>query len=254
MTCGLAVKRPHDFESYVLDDSDSPDEVEIKRRRQLSVMQPQCSPFRPQLGTLATSLLQSVAGNGASAPANSPQQSFVGTPRGGTGNFGVDLLSSKCQLSSAQLESYLKAEVQYLRRRRLIPRKGGASHGGNLSNSTSGADAASSYRSAAKSPSSCHSGSDSDGETCSSITKKDQPACSSDFDSANLYDRPQFSLNQVKLICERLLGEQALRLRYEYETALNKKLEEQHEQYVQFTREMIKEQSNAGSGECSYLS
>jgi len=158
MTCGLAVKRPHDFEAYVLDESDSPDEVEIKRRRQLSVMQPQCSPFRPQLGTLATSLLQSVAGNGAGAPAGtSPQQScFVGASRGGTGlNVGGDLLSSKCQLSSAQLESYLKAEVQYLRRRRLIPRKGGAGHGTNFS-SSNGADVASSYRSAAKSPSSCH--------------------------------------------------------------------------------------------------
>jgi hypothetical protein len=40
-----------------------------------------------------------------------------------------------------------------------------------------------------------------------------------------LYDKPQFSLRQVKLICERLLKEQEMRLRYEYETILNKKLE-----------------------------
>lgn len=40
-----------------------------------------------------------------------------------------------------------------------------------------------------------------------------------------LYEKPQFSLRQVKLICERLLKEQEIRLRYEYETALNKKLE-----------------------------
>lgn len=40
-----------------------------------------------------------------------------------------------------------------------------------------------------------------------------------------LYEKPQFSLRQVKLICERLLKEQEMRLRYEYETILNKKLE-----------------------------
>jgi hypothetical protein len=40
-----------------------------------------------------------------------------------------------------------------------------------------------------------------------------------------LYERPQFSMNQVKLICERLLKEQETRLRYEYETVLNRKLE-----------------------------
>lgn len=35
-------------------------------------------------------------------------------------------------------------------------------------------------------------------------------------------------MNQVKLICERLLKEQETRLRYEYETVLNRKLEGEH--------------------------
>jgi hypothetical protein len=81
-----------------------------------------------------------------------------------------------------------------------------------------------------------------------------------------LYEKPQFSLRQVKLICQRLLKEQEMRLRYEYETVLNKKLEgllfktilttsshsayrytvktlhhftEKHDQYVQFAREQL---------------
>lgn len=48
MTCGLALKRPHDYEAYL-----SPDNtIEAKRSRGSAY----CSPFRPQLGTLAASL------------------------------------------------------------------------------------------------------------------------------------------------------------------------------------------------------
>ena len=46
MTCGLAVKRPHDYEAYLGENG-----VEAKRPRQAH-----CSPFRPQVGTLAASL------------------------------------------------------------------------------------------------------------------------------------------------------------------------------------------------------
>jgi len=41
------------------------------------------------------------------------------------------------------------------------------------------------------------------------------------------------------MICERLLKEQEMRMRYEYETVLNRRLEEQHGQYVQFAQEQI---------------
>lgn len=54
MTCGLAVKRPHDYESYLSPDAS----VEVKRSRTANT---HCSPFRPQLGTLATSLMQSTS-------------------------------------------------------------------------------------------------------------------------------------------------------------------------------------------------
>ena len=56
MTCGIAVKRPLDYESYLSPESG----IDIKRARQTN---PQCSPFRPQLGTLATSLMQSTNGS-----------------------------------------------------------------------------------------------------------------------------------------------------------------------------------------------
>jgi len=144
------------------------------------------------------------------------------------------------QLSSTQLEAYLRAEIQYLKRRKLIPQHRNSSQ---AQSSNSGADngdaepaSSISYRSGAVSPSSCHSGSDSDSETgCTTEHQKStQP-----MDIASLYEKPQFSLKQVKLICERLLKEQEIRLRYEYETALNKKLEEQHESYVQFAKEQI---------------
>jgi hypothetical protein len=78
------------------------------------------------------------------------------------------------------------------------------------------------------------SGSDSEGDMSVPLEEKksgnvgivDRSGCSKDsIHTASLYDRPQFSLRHVKLICERLLNEQALQLRYEYETALNKKLE-----------------------------
>ncbi|OZC05725.1 hypothetical protein X798_07301 [Onchocerca flexuosa] len=56
------------------------------------------------------------------------------------------------------------------------------------------------------------------------------------------------------MICERLLKQQEVRLRYEYETILNQRLEEQHEQYVQFAREQIERQHQDDGQELSYLS
>jgi hypothetical protein len=48
MTCGLAVKRPLDLSQ------DSFELVDVKKSRHSG--SPGCSPFRPQLGILATSL------------------------------------------------------------------------------------------------------------------------------------------------------------------------------------------------------
>ncbi|RCN23679.1 hypothetical protein ANCCAN_30634, partial [Ancylostoma caninum] len=92
------------------------------------------------------------------------------------------------------------------------------------------------------------SGSDSEGES-TSIRK------SSTNSYQALAEKPQFSLKQVRIICERLLKEQEMRLRYEYELALNQKLDEQHEQYVQFASEQMASQYKENSaGEFSYLS
>ncbi|KAH7676032.1 Protein E01A2.6 [Aphelenchoides avenae] len=222
MSCGLAVKRPHDYEAFLDADAD------VKRSRTTA----HCSPFRPQMGTLAASLPQS----------NSPASP------GGYLNTDNDSpfasISGKGQLTGNQLESYLRAEVRYLKRRKLIPRRNAVTDG------TGGGDAASStgYRRGSSSSSSFHSGSESDGET-SSGRKQANPSAA---DLGSLYDKPQFSLKQVKLICERLLKEQEVRLRFEYETLLNKKLEEKHEEYVQFAKEQFERRSTPA--DLSYMS
>ena len=241
MTCGLAVKRPHDYENFLASESG----VEIKRPRSTNQhLNPQCSPFRPQLGTLAQSLMQANNSNTAQTSKEDESNPFIN-------------VSSKCQLSSNQLESYLRAEIQYLKRRKLIPKKPStlttqksSETGQSGKTSTDLPNSSNSYRHGAISPSSCHSGSDSDGEASgnSMEAKVDAPS----FMEA-LYEKPQFSLKQVKLICERLLKEQENRLRYEFEGALNKKLDEKHEQYIQFAKEQL-ETTRKNDADFFYLS
>jgi hypothetical protein len=261
MTCGLAVKRPYDYEAYLLDESETGDDcVEIKRSRQLTAIQPQCSPFRPQMGTLASSLPQLMQSAGSQTQITPSQ------PGPATTNIHFDdSIANRCRLSPAQLETYLKAEVQYLRRRKLIPKHNNYAHNQSQADSITNQSSVNEYRSGMKSPSSCNSGSDSEGEGEVPVKKSKQlvvtsvGASSSSQDAPNasdLYDCPQFSLRHVKMICERLLNEQARSLRFEYEAALSKKLEEQHELYLQFTREIIKEkeQTSSSIAHCSYLS
>jgi len=216
MSCGLALKRPHDYEAYL-----SPN-VEPKRPRPLN-----CSPFRPQLGTLAASL----------PPTQSPNSSngFAASVRNSEPDSPFAIVSGKCQLSKTQLEDYLRAEVRYLKRRRLIPRR---------TTNGDGDEDGSNYRRGGSSPVSSVSGSDSEGEH--QIQGKRSKFMN------DLYERPQFSMNQVKMICERLLKEQETRLRYEYETVLNRKLEEKHQEYVQFAREQL--ENRPSSTDYSYLS
>jgi len=221
MTCGVAVKRPYDFEAYLSPDAG----VEAKRTKQSH-----CSPFRPQFGTLAASLPHSQA---LSLVRDKERSDCDASP--------FASVSEKYRLSETQLESYLRAEVSYLKRRKLIPRRTESSCVAS-SVHAQGGSMSSSYRPMPASPSSCHSGSDSDGELSANKISSE----------AFLYDKPQFSLKQVKMICERLLKEQEVRLRYEYETILNQKLEEKHEQYVQFAKEQIERTNN--STDFSYLS
>uniref|UniRef100_A0A1I8AT04 Akirin n=1 Tax=Steinernema glaseri TaxID=37863 RepID=A0A1I8AT04_9BILA len=214
MTCGLALKRPFDFETYLSADGPS----QAKRQRQ----SPHCSPFRPQLGTIAASLPTSSTLKVLHQ--DESDDSPFATVNGG-------------KLTSAQLESYLRAEVRSLRRRKLIPRRRVESGSGHVDQNKP----STSYR--AVSP--VNSGSsDSEGESNhrrENITRSARHM--SPTESDDLYEKPQFSLKQVQLICERLLQEQEVRLRYEYENVLSTQLSEQHEQYVTFVQEQIKASS-----------
>ncbi|CAB3407322.1 unnamed protein product [Caenorhabditis bovis] len=219
MACGLALKRPHghEYESYLNDDSYG---SEAKRARTAT----HCSPFRPQMGTIAANL-----------PSTSSFAKIVKTEEATP----FSSVAGQVQLSSSQLDAYLRSEIKNLRRRKLIPKSfEGVDGDASVSNENRKV-----YR-APKSPT--QSGSDSEGEVASMSSRK-----------AEIYTKPQFSLRQVQMICERLLKEQETRLRYEYETALTKKLEEQHEQYVQFAAEQLSHKRVESSGDdysYSYLS
>lgn len=65
-------------------------------------------------------------------------------------------------------------------------------------------------------------------------------------------DRPIFTYAQVRTICERLLKEQEMRLREEYDQTLNSRLAEQHETFVRFTYDQI--HRRLGDAPMSYLS
>lgn len=224
MTCGLALKRPYDYEAYLSPDGGS----QAKRQRQ----SPHCSPFRPQLGTIAASLPTSSALKVLHKNDTQVDDSPFATINGG-------------KLSSAQLESYLRAEVKFLRRRKLIPRRReDAGAGPSIEDAPS-----TSYR--AMSPASHSGSSDSEGELSAGNDRTPRAARQMSPTTA-LYDKPQFSLKQVQLICERLLKEQEVRLRYEYETVLSKKLEEQHEQYVQFAQEQFQEKFVHPTRDCDF--
>uniref|UniRef100_A0A183CAD0 Akirin n=1 Tax=Globodera pallida TaxID=36090 RepID=A0A183CAD0_GLOPA len=238
MTCGLAVKRP-------LDLGQDGTLVDVKRPRH-SGASPQCSPFRPQLGILATSLMQSTV------PIKVPTPPPFGCGVAVASSPFADV-SGRCRLSSTQLDTYLRAEIQALKRRRLIPRRQAIFPDGDGYNNgaiTSTPVSSTSAFRKASSPSSSNSGSDSETETMKTGNAEEEKRAMLEA----LYQKPQFSLRQVKLICERLLKEQEMRLRYEYETILNKKLEEQHEQYVQFAKEQLDTNAAMKGDDIPYLS
>jgi uncharacterized sporulation protein YeaH/YhbH (DUF444 family) len=151
-----------------------------------------------------------------------------------------------CQLSSSQLGAYLRSEIKSLRRRKLIPKRSL-----NESDKASSGDENTPTKIAYRTPNSpSQSGSDSEGEGQAAATKTTQ-----ELYVTKLSEKPQFSLKQVQLICERLLKEQELRLRHEYESALNQRLDEQHEQYVQFAAEQLSVNHRPKSrDDLSYLS
>lgn len=253
MACGLALKRPYDYDGFM-----SPDDTsDIKRRRTNT----RCSPFRPFLGTLAASLP-----NASSSPA--PSKACSANEGISKNESPFATVANHIQLSPGQLESYLKAEVRYLKRRRLLPKRlfvecsSGERVDPEQRNLEPKSDSSflhrdfklngsstNNYRTAPHSPTG-NSGSDSDGETTASSGLQNRRSGT----ELSIFDKPQFSLKQVQLICERLLKQQEIRIRFEYEGTLNKLLQEQHDQFVQFTREQEKQRSSDVSEEFSYYS
>lgn len=65
-------------------------------------------------------------------------------------------------------------------------------------------------------------------------------------------DMPIFSMNQVNMICERMLGERETAIREQYDKILSQKLNEQYDAFVKFTHEQI--QRRFESSQCSYVS
>uniref|UniRef100_A0A9J2Q101 Akirin n=1 Tax=Ascaris lumbricoides TaxID=6252 RepID=A0A9J2Q101_ASCLU len=295
MACGVALKRPYDYDEYLSAEGAG----EAKRARHT---QAHCSPFRAQIGTIAASLPVGSSSSSALLQLRDTKREPTQTELNLTCSSNFDIarsawpsvlglflqideredndvspfasIAGRSQLSSGQLESYLRAEIRYLKRRHLIPHRKlsdstsrdeiGVMAGDNdgsppakqivLSGVRAGgikpADTTA-YRVAPNSPA-ANSGSDSDGESSTTVTES--TSSQKIAASLNLYDRPQFSLKQVQMICERLLKQQEVRLRYEYETVLNQRLEEQHEQYVQFAREQLERQHQDNNADISYLS
>lgn len=252
MACGVALKRPYDYDAYVSPD----DATDVKRR----CTNTGCSPFRPYLGTLAASLP-----NASSAPIAGKLNSGKDSSTLNSSPFA--LAATRIQLSPGQLQSYLKAEVRSLKRRRLLPKRlfverlpAECSANGKKAESESDclpqhpvvkgdSHLTSEYRVAPESPT-ANVSSDSDGETSANSLFFNQRLNT----AVSIFDKPQFSLKQVQLVCERLLKQQEIRIRFEYENKLNKLLQEQHEQFIQFIREQEKQQSSSNTDELSYYS
>ncbi|VDD89528.1 unnamed protein product [Enterobius vermicularis] len=247
MACGLALKRPYECDDYLNESA-----VDVKRAR---TTVSHCSPFRPQFGTVAASLSSAIGSSALLQLRDSKDREENDTSP-------FSSIAGRTQLSPAQLESYLRAEIRYLKRRNLLPRykqSSGVLEDKNVSTGSAldpmyPVVSKQTYRAPPTSPNAndrfCSvSGSESEGENSSSTAAKAQKGAA----FVSLYEKPQFSLRQVQMICERLLKQQEVRLRYEYETVLNQRLDEQHEQYVQFAREQLERQHD-DNAELSYLS
>lgn len=70
--------------------------------------------------------------------------------------------------------------------------------------------------------------------------------------SQNHNDLPIFSMNQVNMICERMIKERETALREQYDKILSQKMSEQYDAFVKFTHEQI--QRRFESSQCSYVS
>ena len=120
MACGLALKRPHEYDSYLADESFP---HEAKRARQTAA---HCSPFRPQMGTIAANLPST--SSFAQAVNKVPHIFLDFSDKLSNMNAFKDdspfaSVAGKCQLSESQLDAYLRSEVRSGQRRKLLPRR-----------------------------------------------------------------------------------------------------------------------------------
>ncbi|KAF1770415.1 hypothetical protein GCK72_002233 [Caenorhabditis remanei] len=214
MACGLALKRPlqHEYESFLTDESYN---GEAKRART------QCPPFRAQMGTIAATL----PSTSTFAQKFKEQEESV-----------FQAATIMTRLSRNQLKTYLCSEVKNLRKRKALPRGNDCDDDGEQR----GDGCSSSYSKAYRAPCSPKSESDSEGEAPStSVTERTS-------------NKREFTMANVQMICERLLKEQEIRLRNEFEVVLTKKLDEQHQQYVQFAAEQLNSKCVSTGDDYSY--
>ncbi|ULU11835.1 hypothetical protein L5515_001392 [Caenorhabditis briggsae] len=213
MACGLALKRPLQHE-YESYLTDESYNSEAKRART------QCPPFRAQMGTIAATL----PSTSTFAQKFKEQEDSV---------FQAATLMTR--LSRNQLKTYLCSEVKNLRKRKAIPRNNDFDENKEQRGDGSGA----SYSKAYRAPSSPKSGSDSEGEApLASVNDR--------------FNKREFTMDNVTMICERLLKEQEVRLRSEFENVLAKKLDEQHQQYVQFATEQLNSKCVSAGDDYAY--
>ncbi|CAL2029374.1 unnamed protein product [Caenorhabditis brenneri] len=214
MACGIALKRPlqHEYESFLTDDSYN---GEAKRART------QCPPFRAQMGTIAATL----PSTSAFAQKFKEQEDSV-----------FHAASIMNRLSRNQLKTYLCSEVKNLRKRKALPRSYDLDEDGDQRGDAGNVNYSKAYRA----PSSPKSESDSEGEAPSTSV----------IERTNT--RREFTMANVQMICERLLKEQEIRLRNEFEMVLTKKLDEQHQQYVQYAQEQLNSKCVTTGDDYSY--
>ncbi|XP_026739574.1 akirin-like [Trichoplusia ni] len=75
--------------------------------------------------------------------------------------------------------------------------------------------------------------------TSCSTSSGSEGDCSPPHHTQKIRHRALFTFKQVRMICERMLREQEVALRSEYETALSTKLAEQYEAFVRFNLDQV---------------
>jgi len=221
MACGVTLKRSLELDSLM-----SP-EASLKRRR-TSMNAGHCAPFRP-----------SFSNSPPHHPPNAEVQQQATSTSTASAAMPSSFVSAGPKISPEELESYLMSEIHLLRRRRLLSNRQSevdACFGGRLSpSSNSDSDSEHHMDSSAPMTIAAHGGFL---QNASIFRSPQQTQIGSSSPIAHS-ERPLFTFKQVRMICERLMKEQEVRLREEYEQVLSARLAEQYETFVRFTYDQI---------------